>query len=89
MRIRRLALIFFYIILLTGKSYAEKVSDLQGGNNSNSSPFGGSGGTDDFNPPPDPIDTPIDAGIVFLLIIGTAFGVPQLRVEKKGYMKIA
>lgn len=89
MKICRVALIVFYIIVLTGKGYAEKLSDLQGGNNSSSSPFGGSGGTDDINPPPDPVDTPIDAGIVFLLIIGTAFGVPQLRVEKKVYMKIA
>jgi hypothetical protein len=47
------------------------------------SAFGGGGVTDDINPPPDPIDTPIDAGVIYLLIIGTAYGVTRIRNEKR------
>jgi hypothetical protein len=45
----------------------------------------GSGGVNPngIDPPPDPIDTPIDAGVIFLLIIGTAYGVTRMRNENK------
>ena len=55
------------------------------GNGANG-PYGGGGGItpNDFSPPPDPIDTPIDAGLIFLLIIGTAYGVTRMRKEENG-----
>ena len=45
------------------------------------------GGTDDFNPPPDPVDTPFDRGIIFLLIIGTVYGVRRIGMKNNSYMK--
>jgi hypothetical protein len=42
---------------------------------------GGGIGPNDINPPPDPVDVPIDAGIIFLLIIGTAYGVTRMKKE--------
>ena len=45
------------------------------------------GGTDDFNPPPDPVDTPFDTGMIFLLIIGTAYGVRRIGKKNNSNMK--
>jgi hypothetical protein len=47
------------------------------------SAFGGGGiNPNDIDPPPDPIDTPIDAGVIYLLIIGTAYGVTRMKKSK-------
>jgi hypothetical protein len=52
------------------------------------SPNGGGGiGPDDIGPPPDPIDTPLDAGLIYLLIIGTAYGVTRLKKDEDGGLK--
>ena len=54
------------------------------GNGANGPNGGGGIMPNDFSPPPDPIDTPIDAGLIFLLIIGTAYGVTKMRKEENG-----
>ena len=48
--------------------------------------IGGGGSPDDFLPPPDPIDTPLDSGIIFLLIIGTAYGVTKMGKNSRHYL---
>jgi len=56
-----------------------QTSPSPGGQNS---AFGGGGiNPNDIDPPPDPIDTPFDAGVIFLLIIGTAYGVTKVKRE--------
>jgi hypothetical protein len=60
------------------------------GNGGTYSPNGGGGiGPDDIGPPPDPIDTPLDAGIIYLLILGVAYGVTRMRKEENGGLKKA
>lgn len=52
------------------------------------SAFGGGGiNPNDIDPPPDPVDTPIDAGVIFLLIIGTAYGVRKMAPGDKELIK--
>jgi|GEM_PF-6855894 len=49
----------------------------------NSAAFGGGGiNPNDIDPPPDPIDTPIDAGVIFLLIVGVAYGVTKIGAKR-------
>ena len=55
------------------------------GSGTQNGPYNNGGGginPNDITPPPDPIDTPIDAGLIFLLIIGLAYGVTKMRKEE-------
>ena len=53
------------------------------GNGANG-PYGGGGVTpNDFSPPPDPIDTPLDAGLIVLLGAGVLYGLKLTKAKKK------
>ena len=80
------ALFILLIILWTGagnKAFSQNAPQ-SASPIGNSSPFGGGGiNPNDITPPPDPIDTPIDAGLIFLLIIGLAYGVTKMNLVPK------
>ena len=63
----------------TGGPFTPNAPATPPGNNR----IGGGGSPDDFLPPPDPIDTPLDSGIIFLLILGTAYGVTKMGKSKR------
>ena len=77
------------VLLLWGISSVAQFNNASGpqapGTNN---PFGGGGiNPNDIDPPPDPIDTPFDAGVIFLLIIGTAYGVTAMGSKNIGSIK--
>ena len=87
-----LALIALATVIAVSVSYGQVggngpfSSPAPAGSGTPNSPYGGNGigiNPNDIDPPPDPIDTPIDAGLIFLLIVGLAYGVTRMRKEEQ------
>jgi hypothetical protein len=56
-----------------------------GNGTSNNGPYNGNGigiNPNDITPPPDPIDTPLDNGLILLLGVGILYGIKVARSKK-------
>jgi hypothetical protein len=86
---RRLGIILLMVVIGIGFTFAQvgpntpfasPSASASSGTPPESSAFGSGGvNPNGIDPPPDPIDTPIDAGVIFLLIVGVAYGVTKLN----------
>jgi hypothetical protein len=65
-----------------GGPFSSPAPPAGSGQNGPYSNGGGGINPNDITPPPDPIDTPIDAGLIYLLIIGLAYGITKMKKQE-------